>query len=155
MIKRDVLDYASLGHIFDRTFIAKIYEESQVIKQVQEKPDKELKDYELRLLLEQKKKIDSLFFCRYDNKETRHSIFVKTILFLLQKHKELTTIELYALVKDIHPEMCDNSIEYHNEKRWKIEVRQALFFWRRKKMVLGQGPVHHQVWSLTNNYKAE
>jgi hypothetical protein len=44
--------------------------------------------------------------------------------------------------------MCDDSIEYHNEKRWKIEVRQALFFWRRKGMVCGQGPTHHQVWRL-------
>jgi HKD family nuclease len=149
MIKRDVLDYATLGHIFDKTFITKIYEESQKIKQVQEKPDKERNDSELRLLIEQKKKIDTLFIHRYENKETRHGIFVKTVLFLLQKHKQLTIIELYACVKDIHPEMCDDSIEYHNEKRWKIEVRQALFFWRKKGMVLGEGPTHHQVWSLS------
>jgi phosphatidylserine/phosphatidylglycerophosphate/cardiolipin synthase-like enzyme len=152
MIKRDVLDYASLGYVFDKPFIAKIYEETQKIKYVQEKPDKERGDSELRLLLEQKKKIDSLFVRRYENRETRHGIFVKTILFLLRKYRQLTIIELYALVKDIHPEMCDDSIEYHNEIRWKIEVRQALFFWRRKGMVLGQGPVHHQIWSLTDNY---
>ena len=149
MIKRDVLDYAALGHIFDKTFITMIYEESQKIKQVQEKPDKERNDSELRLLLEQKERIDSLFIHRYENKETRHSIFVKTVLFLLQKHKQLTIIEIYAFVKDIHPEMCDDSIEYHNEKRWKIEIRQALFFWRRKGMVFGQGSPHHQVWSLS------
>jgi phosphatidylserine/phosphatidylglycerophosphate/cardiolipin synthase-like enzyme len=153
-IKRDVLDYASLGHIFDKTFILKIYEESQKIESVQEKPEKERKDTELKLLIEQQKKIDSLFVSRYENKETRHSIFVKTIMFLLQKHKHLTILELYAFVKDIHPEMCDDSVEYHNEKRWKIEVRQALFFWRRKGTVLGNGPIHHQTWSLIDDYKA-
>jgi hypothetical protein len=102
------------------------------------------------LLLEQeKKKMNSLFVHRYEDKETRHSIFVKTVLFLLQKHKRLTIVELYDFVKDIHPEMCDDSIKYHNQKRWKIEVRQALFFWRRKGMVFGKGPTHHQVWSLS------
>jgi phosphatidylserine/phosphatidylglycerophosphate/cardiolipin synthase-like enzyme len=154
IIKRDVLDYASLGHIFDRIFIEKIYEESQKIKHIQEKPDKERKDSELRLLLEQKKKIDYLFSRSYENKETRHSIFVKTILFLLQKHKRLTIVELYALTKNIHPEMCDDSIQYHNEKRWKIEIRQALFFLRKKGMVFGQGPVRHKVWNLSKDYKA-
>jgi HKD family nuclease len=151
-IKRDVLDYASLGHIFDKTFILKIYEESQKIESVQEKPEKERKDTELRLLIEQQKKIDSLFARQYENKETRHSIFVKTIMFLLQKHKHLTILELYALVKDIHPEMCDDSIEYHDEKRWKFEVRQALFFWRRKGAVRGNGgPTHHQTWILNDD----
>jgi HKD family nuclease len=148
IIKQDVLDYASLGHIFDKTFLVKIYEESKKIEQVQEIPVKERKDSELKLLLEQGQKIDDIFIRRYENKETRHSIFVKTVLFLLQKHKQLTIVELYTFVKDIHPEMCDDSIEYHNEKRWKIEVRQALFFWRRKGMVCGQGPAHHQVWRL-------
>jgi hypothetical protein len=155
VIKQDVLDYVSLGHIFDKTFLAKIYEESQRIEQVQEKPSKERKDSELRFLLEQGQKIDDIFISRYENKETRHGIFVKTVKFLLQKHNQLTTLELYELVKDIHPEMCDDAIEYHKEKHWKIEIRQALFFWRRKGIVVGNGTPHHQIWSLNENYGDE
>jgi hypothetical protein len=151
-IKKDVLDYASLGYVFDKLFITKIYEESQKIESVQKKPDKDRDDSELRFLIEQEKKIDTFFAKRYENKETRHGIFVKTVMFFLQKHRQLTILELYALVKDIHPEMCDDSIEYHNEKRWKIEVRQALFFWKRKGGVLGHGPVHRQTWVLSEDY---
>jgi HKD family nuclease len=152
-IKQDVLDYVSLGHIFDKTFLSKIYEESQKIERVQEISPKERKDSELQLLLEQGQRIDDIFISRYENKETRHGIFVKTVKFLLQKHNQLTTLELYELVKNIHPEMCNDAIEYHKEKRWKIEVRQALFFWRRKGIVVGNGTPHHQTWSLNENYK--
>jgi HKD family nuclease len=154
-IKCDVLDYASLGFTFDKAFLTKIYEESQKIERVQEKPEKERKDSELKLLLEQRQKIDTLFVRHYENKETRHGIFVKTVEFLLKKYEQLSTLELYELVQDIHPEMCDDTIEYHNEKRWKIEVRQALFFWRRKGVVTGSGEFRHQIWSFTKDYAAE
>jgi HKD family nuclease len=154
-IKQDVLDYVSLGHIFDKNFLSKIYEESQKIERVQEIPAKERKDYELQLLLEQGQRIDDIFTNRYENKETRHGIFVKTVKSLLQKYNQLTIVELYELVKDIHPEMCNDAIEYHKEKRWKIEVRQALFFWRRKGIVAGSGTPHRQTWSLSESYRAK
>ncbi|MDR2587866.1 MAG: phospholipase D-like domain-containing protein [Spirochaetales bacterium] len=150
-IKQDVLDYVSLGHIFDKPFLARIHKESQKIERVQDKTFKERNDFELKLLLEQGQKINDIFIKRYKNKETRHSIFVKTVRFLLENHSQLTTLDLYELVKDIHPEMCDDTIEYHNEKRWKIEVRQALFFWRRKGIVAGSGMPHHQIWELSED----
>jgi HKD family nuclease len=154
-IKHDILDYASLGLTFDKAFLSKIYEESQKIERVQKKPEKELKDSELKLLLEQRRKIDTLFIHHYKNKETRHGIFVKTVEFLLKKYKQLSILELYELVQDIHPEMCDDAIEYHREKRWKIEVRQALFFWRRKGVVTGVGEFHRQIWSFIKDYETE
>jgi HKD family nuclease len=147
-VKRDVLDYASLGHVFDRVFLTKIYEESQKIERIQEKPSKQRKDSDLRLLLNQQQKIDTILVSRYEDKETRHSIFVKTIEFLLQKHKQLTTQEIYALVQDIHPEMCDDAVKYSNgEKKWKIEVRQARFFLQRKEIVM-QVPGKQHAWTL-------
>jgi len=54
-VKKDILDYANLGLIYNKIFLSKIYEESQKIEKVQEKPDKQRNDSELRLLLEQKK----------------------------------------------------------------------------------------------------
>jgi hypothetical protein len=95
------------------------------------------------------KKVETILTTRYENEDTRHNIFTKTILFLLQKHKRLTTLELYDFVKEIHPEMCNDDITYHNEKRWKIEIRQALFFWRSKGMVSGQGTARNNTWILT------
>ena len=148
IIKRDVLDYASLGHIFDKEFLVKIHEESKKIEKVQKKKDVQRNDSDLKLLLAGHKKLDEIFAVRYEDTETRHSIFTKTVFFLLEKHKQLTTHELYTLIKDIHPEMCNDEIIYHNEKRWKIEIRQALFYWRRKGMVAGQETSRNNTWIL-------
>ena len=150
-VKKDILDYANLGLIYDKIFLSKIYEESQKIEKVQEKPDKQRNDSELRLLLEQQKKIDTILETRYENKETRHSLFAKTIEFLLQKNKQLTTSEIYALVQDIHPEMCDDNRKYSNgEKKWRIEVRQSRFFLQRKGVVMQVPNLSHS-WTLTTN----
>jgi phosphatidylserine/phosphatidylglycerophosphate/cardiolipin synthase-like enzyme len=148
IIKRDILNYASLGHIFEKDFLVKIQEESKKIEKVQEKKDVQRNDSDLKLLLASQKKLDAIFSVRYEDIETRHSIFTKTVFFLLEKHKQLTTHELYTLIKDIHPEMCNDDIIYHNEKRWKIEIRQALFYWRRKGMVAGQETSRNNTWIL-------
>jgi len=56
-VKQDILDYAALGLIYDNEFLKKIYKESQKIEKVQEKPEKQRNDLELRELLEQKKRL--------------------------------------------------------------------------------------------------
>jgi HKD family nuclease len=147
-IKKDVLDYASLGHVFDKDLLSKIHEESKKIEKIQAKKDSQRNDSDLKKLLTGHQKVESILTTRYEDTETRHSIFTKTIMFLLQKYKQLTTHELYDFVKEIHPEMCDDEIEYHNEKRWKIEVRQALFFWRRKGMVSALSKARNSAWIL-------
>jgi HKD family nuclease len=147
-IKRDVLDYASLGHIFNKEFLLKIQEESKKIEKIQVKQDSQRNDSDLKKLLAGQKKLDAIFAVHYDDTETRHSIFAKTVFFLLDKYKQLTTHELYSFIKDIHPEMCNDDITYHNEKRWKIEIRQALFYWKRKKIVAGQGTSRNNTWIL-------
>jgi hypothetical protein len=85
---------------------------------------------------------------RYEDKDTIHSILTKTIKFLLEKNKQLTTEDIYILVQDIHPEMCDDNRKYKNgEKKWKIEVRQARFALQRKGIV-AQVPNLPHTWTL-------
>jgi phosphatidylserine/phosphatidylglycerophosphate/cardiolipin synthase-like enzyme len=148
-VKQDVLDYASLGLVFDKDFLSKIFQESQKIEKVQEKQIKNRTDSDLKLLLEQQQKIDTLLVKPYENKEARHSIFAKTIQYLLEKNQQLSTEEIYQLVQDIHPEMCDDNFKYKNgEKKWKIEVRQARFFLQRKGLVT-QVPNQPHNWTLS------
>lgn len=149
-IKRDILDYASIGHIFDTNFLTQINEASQKIERAKEKRTANASD--LKFLIKQQQKIDELLISRYSGKETRHGIFVKTIEFLLRKHKQLSTENVYAFVQDIHPEMCDDNTKYSNgEKKWKIEVRQAMFALKKKNaVVMNNIPNSRQhIWSLT------
>jgi HKD family nuclease len=147
-VKKDVLDYAALGLVYDKDFLIKIHEESKKTEKVQAKKDALRNASELKLLLEQQQKIDTLFVSRYEDKDTIHSIFTKTIKFLLEKNKQLTTEEIYMLVQDIHPEMCNDNRKYKNgEKKWKIEVRQARFALQRKGIVVQVSNTPH-TWTL-------
>ncbi|MDP3723911.1 MAG: phospholipase D-like domain-containing protein [Candidatus Omnitrophota bacterium] len=59
-----------------------------------------------------------------------HTVFAKTILYLLQCHGPLSTIQLHPMIEAIHPDLCDNSVDRIIDgkrfgKRWKHAVRTA------------------------------
>jgi hypothetical protein len=79
-----------------------------------------------------------------------HTVFEKTILYLLRKHHELSTEEIHPLVKGIHPDLCDDSVDRviggrHFGKKWKHAVRTAQQHLRKKGIIeLGR----NGKWSL-------
>jgi phosphatidylserine/phosphatidylglycerophosphate/cardiolipin synthase-like enzyme len=59
-----------------------------------------------------------------------HTVFAKTIMYLLRTYGPLTTIEIHARVESIHPDLCDNNVDRiidgkHFGKKWKHAVRTA------------------------------
>ena len=61
--------------------------------------------------------------------ETTNSIFMRTVLYLL-RNGPMATAELHSHVQNIHPDLCDDSIDrvingIHHGKRWKHLVRAA------------------------------
>ncbi|MCA1626715.1 MAG: phospholipase D family protein [Acidobacteria bacterium] len=59
-----------------------------------------------------------------------HTVFAKTILYLLGQHGPLKTEKLHTMIEVIHPDLCDNSMERIIEgkrfgKKWKHVVRTA------------------------------
>lgn len=59
-----------------------------------------------------------------------HTVFAKTILYLLNRYGPLSTVELHPRVKSIHPDLCDDTIDRvidgkHFGKKWKHAVRTA------------------------------
>lgn len=59
-----------------------------------------------------------------------HTVFAKTILYLLQCHGPLSTIQLHPMIEAIHPDLCDNSVDRVIDgkrfgKKWKHAVRTA------------------------------
>jgi len=62
--------------------------------------------------------------------KTTNAIFSETILYLLRTRGALSTRELNPLVQNIHPDLCDDTIDrvisgVHFGKRWKHYVRNA------------------------------
>jgi phospholipase D-like protein len=59
-----------------------------------------------------------------------HTIFSKTILYLLNREGPLKTEEIHLLIEAIHPDLCDNTIDRVIDgerfgKKWKHAVRTA------------------------------
>jgi hypothetical protein len=58
------------------------------------------------------------------------TLFEKTILYLLKRHGPLATKQLHPLVQEVHPDLCDDSVDrvidgQHFGKKWKHLVRIA------------------------------
>ena len=59
-----------------------------------------------------------------------HTVFAKTILYLLRRHGPMRTIEIHPKIQQIHPDLCDDSVDRiidgnHFGKKWKHAVRTA------------------------------
>lgn len=59
-----------------------------------------------------------------------HTVFARTILYLLKQHGPLTTIQLHPMIAAIHPELCDDTVDRIIDgkrfgKKWKHAVRTA------------------------------
>ncbi|MCW5555994.1 MAG: hypothetical protein KIS67_28030 [Verrucomicrobiae bacterium] len=69
-----------------------------------------------------------------------HTVFQRTILYLLQKHHALTTEQIHATVESIHPDLCDNAVDRvigskSFGKKWKHAVRTAQQQLKRKELI--------------------
>lgn len=58
------------------------------------------------------------------------TVFEETITYLLRKQGPLSTQQIHPMIKAIHPELCDDSIDrvingQHFGKKWKHAVRRA------------------------------
>ncbi len=59
-----------------------------------------------------------------------HAVFARTIEYLLRAHGPLTTQTLHPIIKAIHPDLCDDSVDRVIDgkrfgKKWKHAVRTA------------------------------
>jgi hypothetical protein len=72
---------------------------------------------------------EALMHLRAKPRESTNAIFSRTIVYLL-RNGPLSTQQLHPLIQDIHPDICDDSIDriingVHFGKRWKHMVRSA------------------------------
>lgn len=59
-----------------------------------------------------------------------HTVFAKTILYLLRRYGPLSTVQIHPKIESIHPDLCDNAIDRvidgkHFGKKWKHAARTA------------------------------
>lgn len=59
-----------------------------------------------------------------------HTVFAKTVRYLLAKHGPMTTPQIHTRIRKLHPDLCDDSVDRvidgkHFGRKWKHAVRTA------------------------------
>lgn len=95
--------------------------------------------------------IDEILLTRRLASGPVHGIFSETILYLLRRNGPMTTASLHEWIAQIHPDLCDNSIDRIIDgkrfgKKWKHAVRTAQQHLKKSGMIHLVG----QEWKLTD-----
>jgi phosphatidylserine/phosphatidylglycerophosphate/cardiolipin synthase-like enzyme len=149
-VRTDLTRYASLGNQVSVDALAALNQVAQELKAVRQQADKSIKA-KLRAAFEQRTEEATLELLQARAKgKTTHGIFCDTILYLLEQKGPLRTVELHPLVQQIHPDLCDDTIDrvidgVHFGKKWKHYVRISQVGLRRRGLIDFDG----QRWFLT------
>lgn len=78
-----------------------------------------------------------------------HTVFARTIEYLLRIHGAMTTVQMHPMIATIHPDLCDDSVDRvidgkHFGKKWKHAVRTAQQQLKKQGIVRFDG----NLWSL-------
>lgn len=120
-----------LGNIFTREGIDRIKSDIEEVKRLRQDLETSAQARRLRKALRQKEEtLQTKILTNRVAGKTINSIFAETILYLLRTRGALSTAELHPLVQNIHPDICDDSIDrvindQHFGKKWKHLVRNA------------------------------
>jgi phosphatidylserine/phosphatidylglycerophosphate/cardiolipin synthase-like enzyme len=147
-IQNDIDGYKNLGANVISAQLKEIQEQVESVKktiQVEQKTIAKkirLESHKLERDVE-----DNLIRVRVKHKSI-NSIFSETLLYLLSQ-KPMSTEELHLLVKDIHVDLCDDTLDRiidgkHFGKLWKHQVRNAQVTLRKAGLIIYDKETH--IW---------
>jgi hypothetical protein len=148
-IRRDLQGYAQLGARVDTDEIEVMLRETAELKQAFLRAERSIQAGARRAFREKLEAAHVRLLRQRAKGKTTHAILSDTILFLLARGP-LRTTELHPLIQQMHPDICDDSIErviggVHFGKRWKHYVRTAQQFLKRTGRISYDG----ERWHLT------
>ena len=139
-VRQDFEDFALLGAPISSEDVAELSRDFAGLKETYRAQERRLlKEAGAKFKGRIKKAEDRLLHLRARS-ETTQGIFRKTILYLLSKSPHRTS-EIHPLVQQIHPDLCDDSIDrvidgVNFGKKWKHHVRSAQQALKREGAVL-------------------
>lgn len=148
-IRRDFENYALLGARVEAAELGALLDEANELKTLFKRAERSIHSDARRAFTEKLEATQILLLRQRARGKTTHAILVDTIRFLLRKGP-LRTTELHPLIQQLHPDVCDDSIDLviegvHFGKRWKHHVRNAQVFLRRAGRIRFDGKNWHLV----------
>lgn len=134
-IQKDIAEYKKLGAEVTAVQLEQLHTQVENLrKEIQAEQETISRKIQTRLKEQERDVEDTLIRMRVKDRSV-NSIFSETILYLLAR-KPMTTEELHLLIKDIHPDICDDTLDRvidgkHFGKLWKHQVRNSQVYLRR------------------------
>ncbi len=129
-IRADLLEYKGLGNIVPREELERLIPVADRLDEIRQRMEQEVQQVLRRELQHQLEIVRTQLMEIRADRKTTNGIFADTILYLLRQHGPLTTAQLHPLIQQIHPDLCDDTIDrvikgVHFGKLWKHYVRNA------------------------------
>ncbi len=138
-IEQDISHYGQLGSRVEAVRLASLHNQIEPLRQAVQEEQKALSQKLRTLTAELRQNAeDDLLRARVQHRSL-NAIFSDTILYLLASNN-LSTAELHNKIRDIHPDLCDDTLDrvidgQHFGKLWKHQVRGAQVTLRRRGLV--------------------
>ncbi len=129
-IRYDIETFAALGSHISRDKLIALSRATQELRSIRRDSEKSVRKALSEAFRQQVDATTVELLQAQAHGKTTHSIFNSTILYLLEKHGPLATSEIHPLVQQIHPDLCDDSVDrviddVHFGKKWKHYVRNS------------------------------
>lgn len=129
-VRRDVMNYADLGALVGVEQLLSYCQAAEKVRAAFQRQQNSAARA-LRQEFERTRRVaeDELIRMRLAG-GAMHTVFAKTVLYLLQRHGPLRTEQIHGMIESIHPDLCDNSVDRVIDgknfgKKWKHAVRTA------------------------------
>ncbi len=128
---QDLNAYFELGNVFDRAGLMLLQDEVERLKTLQRELQKTPEAQELRKAMsERENRVKEELLRNRARGKSINAVLSETLIYLLRARGALSTAELHPLIQEIHPDICDDTIDrvingQHFGKKWKHMVRNA------------------------------
>jgi hypothetical protein len=149
-IELDLLEYAALGARVEGTELANFCEFSlQAREAFREQMKTVAESARAKFAMKVRDAEDQLVRLRLA-RGACHTVFAKTIVYVLRRNGPLDTARMHPLIEKIHPDLCDNTVDRVIDgkrygKKWKHAVRTAQQMLKREGVIELRGGN----WTLT------
>jgi len=129
-IREDLLAYGDLGNIVPRPEIEQLAQTASDLRALRHRIEHEARKTLRQEFQRRTSEAETELMEIRASGKTTNGIFADTTVYLLRKYGPMRTIELHPMIQQIHPDLCDDSIDrvikgVHFGKKWKHYVRNA------------------------------
>lgn len=129
-IERDIVEYSVLGAEMDESALARYCDAATDARAAYaQQVASASRSVQRRLAVALRAADDSLIRAQLSG-GALHTVFARTIAFLLRRHGPLTTQQMRPMIQQFHPDLCDDRVDRVIDgkrygKKWKHAVRTA------------------------------